>query len=183
MNKLPSNCFNLFQWHLKKNGMSVAVAGKGRMSTTTENSTRVGLVISSTDSIRTFLSGASNNPTLSLELRQSSSDLLRQSDVPYAPLRAVWIASDPSTRPELTRLFSGTRFVFSSPKPREKVKPLVSITLFRFPNFSAFKIWSWSCFFIHENHFQFLFLFFFWFQYYCCWDIDWFWFGKKWYMK
>ncbi|XP_057427158.1 uncharacterized protein LOC130720526 [Lotus japonicus] len=104
--------------------MSVAVAGKGRMPTTTENSTRVGLIISITDSIRTFLTGASNNPTLSLELRQSSSDLLRQSDVPYAPLRAVWIASDPSTRPELTRLFSGTRFVFSSPKPREKSEEL-----------------------------------------------------------
>lgn len=86
-----------------------------------DNSTRVGLVISSTHSIRTFLAGASNDANLSLELRQTSSDLLLQSDIPYAPLRAVWMASDPSSRPDLSRLFAGTQFVFSSPKPREKV--------------------------------------------------------------
>ncbi|CAJ2629651.1 unnamed protein product [Trifolium pratense] len=90
----------------------------------TDNSNRVGLVISNTDSIRVFLSGASNDTTLSPELRQSSSDLLTQSDVPYEPLRAIWIASDPSTRPELTQLFSGTSFIFSSPKPREKSEEL-----------------------------------------------------------
>ncbi|XP_061347078.1 uncharacterized protein LOC133292648 [Gastrolobium bilobum] len=90
----------------------------------TDNSNRVGLVISRTDSIRVFLAGASNDPSLSDELRQTSSDLLLQSEVPYAPLRAVWMASDPSTRPELTRLFSGTHFVFSSPKPREKSEEL-----------------------------------------------------------
>ncbi|KAK7379785.1 hypothetical protein VNO78_34304 [Psophocarpus tetragonolobus] len=85
---------------------------------------RVGLVISTTDPIRIFLSGASKDATLSDELRQTSSDLLLQSEVPYAPLRAVWMASDSSTRPELTRLFSGTRFAFSSPKPREKSEEL-----------------------------------------------------------
>lgn len=90
----------------------------------THNSNRVGLVISSTDPIRVFLSRASNDPNLSEELRQTSSDLLSQSEVPYAPLRAVWMASDPSTRPDLTRLFSGTQFVFSSPKPREKSEEL-----------------------------------------------------------
>lgn len=89
-----------------------------------ENSKRVGLVISSTESIRVFLSGASKEPTLSDQLRQTCSDLLLQSEIPYAPLRAVWIASDPSTRPDLTRLLSGTRFIFSSPKPREKSEEL-----------------------------------------------------------
>lgn len=93
------------------------------MSSTDNSSSRVGLVISTTDSIRVFLSGASNDATLSPQLRQTSSDLLIQSELPYEPLRAVWIASHPSTRPDLTRLLSGTRFVFSSPKPREKVKP------------------------------------------------------------
>ncbi|OIW04696.1 hypothetical protein TanjilG_06762 [Lupinus angustifolius] len=90
----------------------------------TNNSNRVGLIISNTDSIRVFLSGASTNSNLSDELRQTSSDLLSKSDIPYEPLRAVWFASDPSTRPELNRLFSGTRFVFSSPKPREKSEEL-----------------------------------------------------------
>ncbi|CAL0315271.1 unnamed protein product [Lupinus luteus] len=90
----------------------------------TSNSNRVGLIISNTDSIRVFLSGAATNTNLSDELRHKSSDLLSQSDVPYEPLRALWFASDPSTRPELNRLFSDTRFVFSSPKPREKSEEL-----------------------------------------------------------
>lgn len=90
----------------------------------TDKSNRVGLVISTTSSIRVFLSGASKDSTLSDELRQTSSDLLLQSEVPYAPLRAVWMASDPSSRPDLTRLFLGTRFVFCSPKPREKSEEL-----------------------------------------------------------
>nr|ACU24200.1 unknown [Glycine max] len=84
----------------------------------------VGSFIYITDPIRVFLSGASKDATLSDELRRTSSDLLHQSDVPYAQLRAVWMASDPSTRPDLTRLFSGTRFIFSSPKPREKSEEL-----------------------------------------------------------
>ncbi|KAK7244698.1 hypothetical protein RIF29_39523 [Crotalaria pallida] len=91
---------------------------------TDDNSNRVGLVISTTDSIRDFLTGASNDPNLSDELRRTSSDLLSQSKVPYPPLRAVWMASHPSTRPDLTRLFSGTRFVLSTPKPREKSEEL-----------------------------------------------------------
>ncbi|CAK8573204.1 unnamed protein product [Lathyrus sativus] len=91
----------------------------------TENtSNRAGLILSSTNSIRDFLSGASNDPTISSQLRQTSSELLIQSEIPYEPLRAVWIASDPSTRPELIRLLSGTGFVFSSPKPREKSEEL-----------------------------------------------------------
>jgi len=95
----------------------------------TDKPNRVGLVISTTSSIRDFLSRASKDSTLSEELRQTSSDLLLQSEVPYAPLRAVWMASDPSTRPDLTRLFSGTRLVFFSPKPREKVSSLSPLSV------------------------------------------------------
>ncbi|KAK7279681.1 hypothetical protein RJT34_24738 [Clitoria ternatea] len=90
----------------------------------TNESNRVGLVLSNTDSIRAFLSVASKDPILSDELRQTSSELLLQSDVPYAPLRALWVASHPSTRPELNRLLSGTQFLFSSPKPRLKSEEL-----------------------------------------------------------
>ncbi|AES62207.1 putative ATPase, vacuolar ER assembly factor, Vma12 [Medicago truncatula] len=85
---------------------------------------RVGLIISSTHFIRAFLSEASTDTTLSAELRQKCSDLIAQSNVPYEPLRAIWIASDPSTRPELTQLLWGTSFIFSSPKPREKSEEL-----------------------------------------------------------
>jgi len=95
----------------------------------TDKQNRVGLVISTTPSIRVFLSGASKDATLSDDLRQASSDLLLQSELPYAPLRAVWMASDPSTRPDLTRLFSGTRLIFSSPKPREKVSVLFLLSV------------------------------------------------------
>ncbi|KAG4983983.1 hypothetical protein AAZX31_10G201500 [Glycine max] len=90
----------------------------------TDKSNRVGLVISRTDPIRDFLSDASKDATLSDELQRTSSDLLLQSEIPYVPFRTVWMASDPSTRPDLTRLFSGTRFIFSSPKPREKSEEL-----------------------------------------------------------
>lgn len=85
---------------------------------------RVGLIISSTHFIRAFLSEASTDTTLSAELRQKCSDLIAQSNVPYEPLRAIWMASDPSTRPELTQLLWGTSFIFSSPKPREKSEEL-----------------------------------------------------------
>lgn len=101
--------------------MRETVANRTKPTMGTDKPNRVGSFIYITDPIRVFLSGASKDATLSDELRRTSSDLLLQSDVPYAQLRAVWMASDPSTRPDLTRLFSGTRFIFSSPKPREKV--------------------------------------------------------------
>lgn len=113
-----------------------------------DNSNRVGLVISSTDSIRVFLSGASNDTILSDELRRTSSDLLLQSEIPYAPLRALWMASDPSTRPDLIRLFPGTRFVFSSPKPREKV--FIPNFQFRFLN-SLHLLQLWLPFFVYPK--------------------------------
>ncbi|RZB44487.1 hypothetical protein D0Y65_054446, partial [Glycine soja] len=100
------------------------VANRTKPTMGTDKPNRVGSFIYITDPIRVFLSGASKDATLSDELRRTSSDLLLHSDVPYAQLRAVWMASDPSTRPDLTRLFSGTRFIFSSPKPREKSEEL-----------------------------------------------------------
>lgn len=113
----------------------------------TDKPNRVGLVISTTPLIRVFLSAASKDSSLSDELQQASSDLLLQSEVPYAPLRAVWMASDPSTRPDLTRLFSGTRFIFSSPKPREKVSFLfllsVSISQFLIPFNYDYLLFRW----------------------------------------
>ncbi|KOM45113.1 hypothetical protein LR48_Vigan06g041900 [Vigna angularis] len=66
----------------------------------TDKPNRVDLVISTTSLIRVLLFAASKDGSLSDELRQASSDLLLQSEVPYAPLRAAWMASDPSTRPE-----------------------------------------------------------------------------------
>lgn len=106
----------------------------------TDKSNRVGLVISRTDPIRDFLSDASKDATLSDELQRTSSDLLLQSEIPYVPFRTVWMASDPSTRPDLTRLFSGTRFIFSSPKPREKVSTInpYSHSPLQFPSIMLF---------------------------------------------
>lgn len=90
----------------------------------TEPASPVGLVISSTEGIRLFLSTASEDPHLSSELRQIASDLSFQGNVPYKSLRALWFASRPSTRPALIQLFSGSEFVFTSPKPREKSEEL-----------------------------------------------------------
>lgn len=90
----------------------------------TEPASPVGLVISSTEGIRLFLSTASEDPHLSSELRQIASDLSSQGNVPYKSLRALWFASRPSTRPALIQLFSGSEFVFTSPKPREKSEEL-----------------------------------------------------------
>ncbi|XP_028802831.1 uncharacterized protein LOC114758071 isoform X1 [Neltuma alba] len=91
---------------------------------TTKMPNPLGLVISATESIISFLSVASKDPSLSEELQQTASNLLRQPNVPYMSLRAIWMASDPLTRPDLMQLFSGTQFLFSSPKPREKSEEL-----------------------------------------------------------
>ena len=80
-----------------------------------------GLVVSTTELIRSFLSTASEDPHLSPELQQIASDLLSQHNVPYKSLRALWFASQPTTRPTLIQLFSGSDFVFTTPKPRHKV--------------------------------------------------------------
>lgn len=87
----------------------------------TEPQNPQGLVISATETIRSFLSGASKDPHLSPELQQIAFDLTSQCNVPYKSLRALWFASQPYTRPALIQLLSGSEFVFTSPKPREKV--------------------------------------------------------------
>ncbi|KAG5540136.1 hypothetical protein RHGRI_020389 [Rhododendron griersonianum] len=83
-----------------------------------------GLAISNSDSIRSFLTSASSDPLLPQDLRQSAADLSSHSSVPYKALRSIWFASKPDTRPELLRLFSGSDFIFTCPKPREKSEEL-----------------------------------------------------------
>lgn len=83
-----------------------------------------GLVVSTTESILAFLISASTDPHLSKELQQTASNLSSKPNVPYRSVRALWVASPASTRPELAKLFSGSGFVFTSPKPREKSEEL-----------------------------------------------------------
>ncbi|XP_010445426.1 PREDICTED: uncharacterized protein LOC104728092 [Camelina sativa] len=83
-----------------------------------------GLVISATEPMRSFLAIASGDLRLSEELRGIASDLRSKNTVQYKLLRAIWTGSDPSTRPDLLGLFSGSGFVFNSPKPREKSEEL-----------------------------------------------------------
>ncbi|KAL0728864.1 hypothetical protein Bca4012_024957 [Brassica carinata] len=83
-----------------------------------------GLILSATESMRSFLALACDDRRLSEELRDIASDLSSRNTVPYKFLRAIWTGSDPSTRPDLLGLFSGSDFVFTSPKPREKSEEL-----------------------------------------------------------
>ncbi|KAL0538115.1 hypothetical protein IC582_027114 [Cucumis melo] len=83
-----------------------------------------GLVLSHTEAIRSFLTSASIDSQLSDELRQIASDLASQRNIPYKLLRAIWFATESSTRPDLLRLLAGSEFVFTSPKPREKSEEL-----------------------------------------------------------
>lgn len=112
-----------------------------------------GLVVSTTEPILSFLTSASTDPHLSHELQQIASNLSSKPNVPYKSLRALWVASDASTRPQLAQLFSGCEFVLTSPKPREKVKrktlyhPFVfclvcNWTLLFFPVFSRDSKWN-----------------------------------------
>lgn len=94
------------------------------MTGDTSSTSAAGLNLSNTDAIRSFLISASGDFTLSSVLRQSASDLASQPSVSYKSVRSIWFASDPSTRPDLLRLFSGSVFVFYSPKPREKSEEL-----------------------------------------------------------
>ncbi|XP_026393443.1 uncharacterized protein LOC113288578 [Papaver somniferum] len=89
-----------------------------------ETSNPKGLTIANNEFIKYFLTSAKSDPTLTHELRQISSSLLPQYSIPYKSLRQIWSKSLPSTRPNLLRLFSGSNFVFCSPKPREKSKQL-----------------------------------------------------------
>ncbi|CAH2070177.1 unnamed protein product [Thlaspi arvense] len=83
-----------------------------------------GLVLSATEPIRSFLALACDDRLLSEELRGIAYDLRSSNTVPYKLLRAIWTESDPSTRPDLLGIFSGSDFVFTSPKPREKSEEL-----------------------------------------------------------
>ncbi|CAD5334739.1 unnamed protein product [Arabidopsis thaliana] len=83
-----------------------------------------GLILSATEPLRSFLALASGDRRLSDELRGIASDLRSKNIIPYKLLRAIWTGSDPSTRPDLLGLFSGSNFVFTSPKPREKSEEL-----------------------------------------------------------
>ncbi|CAH1451051.1 unnamed protein product [Lactuca virosa] len=84
-----------------------------------------GLIISKTETLQSFLSTSINNPHLSPDLRQIASSLsLRPSSVPYKSLRSIWLASDPSTRPALSAVVTGSHFILNSPQPREKSEEL-----------------------------------------------------------
>ncbi|KAH7573233.1 hypothetical protein JRO89_XS03G0095700 [Xanthoceras sorbifolium] len=85
-----------------------------------------GLVISNSESIRSFLVLASRDSQLSPELQEVAFNLSSLNNLPYKSIRNIWVASHPSTRADLIRLFSGSAFVFTSPKPREKSEELVA---------------------------------------------------------
>lgn len=80
-----------------------------------------GLVISTTEIMHSFLRTASVNTDLSQDLRDLASSLTQQTTVPYKSLKSIWVGCDPKSRPNILCLFSGSSFVFTSPKPREKV--------------------------------------------------------------
>lgn len=83
-----------------------------------------GLIISNNDSIRSFLLSASEDVQLPRELRETALNLSSLNKAPYKSIRQIWVGSLPSIRPDLFRLFSGSEFVFTSPKPREKSEEL-----------------------------------------------------------
>ncbi|GMN30546.1 hypothetical protein TIFTF001_002857 [Ficus carica] len=94
------------------------------MTTTEPTTNPPGLVISATEPIVSFLVSASKDPSLSQELREIASDLSSRTNVPYKSLRALWSASDVASRPNLIQLLSGSDFVLTSPKTREKSEEL-----------------------------------------------------------
>ncbi|KAK1419209.1 hypothetical protein QVD17_28371 [Tagetes erecta] len=95
------------------------------ISSTTTTTAGGGLIISKTEALQSFLSTSANNTHLSPDLRQIASSLSHQpSSVPYKSLRSIWIASDPSTRPALSALLTGSHFVLNSPQPRQKSEEL-----------------------------------------------------------
>lgn len=103
---------------------SETMAAASSAATGPPNPPPPGLIISATEHIRGFLSSASRDPSLSGQLRDLASDLSSRADLPYKSLREIWFASRPETRPGWARLLSGSHFVFTSPKPREKSEEL-----------------------------------------------------------
>ncbi|GAB4857848.1 hypothetical protein Ancab_015754 [Ancistrocladus abbreviatus] len=88
------------------------------------SSTSSGLIISNTNTIKSFLESASGDPHLPDHLRNTAVSLSSQPSIPYKSLRSLWSASDPSTRSPLSFLFRDSKFLFTSPKPREKSEEL-----------------------------------------------------------
>ncbi|KAI4314494.1 hypothetical protein L6164_027397 [Bauhinia variegata] len=70
------------------------------------------------------MKGKSSDMANPARLAIAPTEEIRFPNVPYVPFRAMWMASHPSSRPDLIRLFYGTNFVFNSPKPREKCEEL-----------------------------------------------------------
>ncbi|KAG6780788.1 hypothetical protein POTOM_013663 [Populus tomentosa] len=84
-----------------------------------------GLRISMTEPIRSFLLSASKDGDVPRELQDLALNLSSQNNLHYKSFRSIWIRSPPSNRPpDLIRLFSGSNFILSSPKPREKSEEL-----------------------------------------------------------
>ncbi|KNA13713.1 hypothetical protein SOVF_113840 [Spinacia oleracea] len=94
-------------------------------TTTTVNTPTIGLLLSNTESIRSFLNlSSSSSSNLSENLRKSALSLSSQSSIPYQSLRSIWASSDSTTRPSLSLLLRGSSFLFTSPEPREKSEEL-----------------------------------------------------------
>lgn len=109
----------------ENNGASSHPSTTGATATTTVgDGVDGGLIISTTENMHLFLAGASAGTELSDDLRELASSLSDHTTVPYKHLRSIWIGSNPSTRPDLMGLLSGSNFVFCSPRPREKSEEL-----------------------------------------------------------
>ncbi|XP_009771686.1 uncharacterized protein [Nicotiana sylvestris] len=93
-------------------------------TTTVDGGGNDGLVLSTTETIHSFLAGALSDVELSDDLRELASSLCDHPTLPYKHLRSIWICSNSSTRPDLMVMLFGSNFVFSSPKPREKSEEL-----------------------------------------------------------
>ena len=107
-----------------------------------EASKHNGLIIGNTDTIRSFLRSASTDPHLSADLQLTASTLASQTTLPYKPLRALWFASPSQTRPKLSRLLYGSQFIFTSPKPREKVNQRMNTIPFLLQDRSSFSLFA-----------------------------------------
>lgn len=83
-----------------------------------------GLAVANNDTIRSFLSSATNEQLLADEIRSLATDLSIRSTVHYRSLRSIWFAYPVGSRPSLSHLFAGSEFALSSPKPREKSEEL-----------------------------------------------------------
>lgn len=100
-----------------------AISAGGRGSGDGRNSSS-GLVLTTTEAMHSFFTTSSANVDLSDDLRELANSLTDKSSVPYKHFKSIWVSSDPKTRPSILSLLSGSNFVFTSPKPREKSEEL-----------------------------------------------------------